>query len=99
MLGAVGGLNGIISNFQKSLKGTIEVKKRIKTFANLRPVICFKQLVDASTLKPEIVSGLDIMIMRTYRWDLFWRTKRIKPIDNGEKRINTHSILATKLLG
>ena len=33
-------------------------------FANLRPAICFKQLVEASSLKPEIVSGLDIMIVR-----------------------------------
>ena len=50
--------------FKKPERALLKLRKELKLFANLRPAICFKQLVDASTLKPEVVSGLDIMIVR-----------------------------------
>ena len=57
-------LNGIILDFSKKPeRALLKLRKELKLFANLRPAICFEQLVDASTLKPEIVSGLDIMIV------------------------------------
>ena len=61
-------------------------------FANLRPAICFKQLVDASSLKPEIVSGLDILIVRELTGGIYFGEPRgVKPIENGERRgVNTH---------
>ena len=40
----------------------MRLRKDLELFANLRPAICFKELANASTLKPEVVSDLDIMI-------------------------------------
>ena len=59
MLGAVGGPKWDNLEFSKKPeRALLKLRKELKLFANLRPAICFEQLVDASTLKPEIVSGL-----------------------------------------
>ena len=59
MLGAVGGPKWDSVEFSKKPeRALLKLRKELKLFANLRPAICFEQLVDASTLKPEIVSGL-----------------------------------------
>ena len=61
MLGAVGGPKWDNVDFSKKPeRALLKLRKELKLFANLRPAICFKQLVDASTLKPEIVSGLRV---------------------------------------
>ncbi|SVA92057.1 uncharacterized protein METZ01_LOCUS144911, partial [marine metagenome] len=62
ILGAVGGPKWDNLEFSKKPeRALLKLRKELKLFANLRPAICFKQLVEASSLKPEIVSGLDIM--------------------------------------
>ena len=61
MLGAVGGPKWDDLDFSKKPeRALLKLRKELKLFANLRPAICFEQLVDASTLKPEIVSGLSV---------------------------------------
>ena len=65
ILGAVGGPKWDNIEFQKRPeRALLKLRKELKLFANLRPAICFKQLAEASTLKPEVISGLDIMIVR-----------------------------------
>jgi 3-isopropylmalate dehydrogenase len=65
LFGAVGGPKWDSLPFEnKPERGLLRLRKDLELFANLRPAICFDALKDASTLKPEIVSGLDILIVR-----------------------------------
>ena len=65
LLGAVGGPKWVgVDRHLRPEMGLLQLRKGMDTFANLRPAFCFPALVDASTLKREIVEGLDIMIVR-----------------------------------
>ena len=93
ILGAVGGPKWDNIDFSKKPeRALLKLRKELKLFANLRPAICFKQLVDASSLKPEFVSDLDILFVRELTGGIYFGEPRgIKPIDNGERKgINTH---------
>ena len=49
---------------QRPEAGLLQLRKDLELFANLRPAICYPALADASSLKRELVDGLDIMIVR-----------------------------------
>lgn len=52
------------------------LRKHMGLFANFRPAICYKELVDASSLKPELISGLDILIIRELTGDIYFGQPR-----------------------
>ncbi len=92
LLGAVGGPKWDGVDYDKRPEaGLLILRKELELFANLRPAICFDALVDASSLKPELVSGLDIMIVRELTGGVYFGEPRgIEELENGERRgVNT----------
>ncbi len=92
LFGAVGGPKWDSLPFdQKPERGLLRLRKEMDLFANLRPAIVFDALVDASTLKPEVVKGLDIMIVRELTGGVYFGTPRgIETLPDGQRRgINT----------
>ncbi len=92
LLGAVGGSKWDGVDYDKRPEaGLLTLRKELGLFANLRPAICFKALVDASSLKAELVSGLDIMIVRELTGGVYFGEPRgIEDMPDGERRgINT----------
>ena len=92
LLGAVGGPKWDDLDFaKKPERGLLRLRKEMDLYANLRPALCFEALVEASTLKPEIVSGLDIMIVRELTGGIYFGEPRgIEDLGNGERRgVNT----------
>ncbi len=88
LLGAVGGpkWDGLKSA-KKPEKGLLAIRKSLELFANLRPAIVFPELADASTLKTDIVSGLDVMIVRELTGGIYFGFPRgIKKLWNGERK-------------
>ncbi|MDH5408302.1 MAG: 3-isopropylmalate dehydrogenase [Gammaproteobacteria bacterium] len=87
LLGAVGGYKWESLDISvRPEKGLLGLRKELGLFANLRPAILYPQLADASTLKPEIVSGLDIMIVRELTGGIYFGQPRgVKTLDNGER--------------
>lgn len=88
LLGAVGGVKWESLDISvRPEKGLLGIRKGLELFANLRPAIVFEELADASTLKREIVSGLDIMILRELTGDIYFGQPRgVETLPNGEKR-------------
>lgn len=92
LLGAVGGPKWDNLDFSiKPERGLLRLRKEMELFANLRPALCFDALVDASSLKPELVSGLNIIIVRELTGGVYFGSPRgIEDLGGGERRgINT----------
>lgn len=67
--------------------GLLRLRKEMALFANLRPAICYPALANASSLKPELVEGLDILIVRELTGGVYFgEPKTITDIGNGQKR-------------
>lgn len=88
LMGSVGGPKWDDVDYNKRPEaGLLRLRKELDLFANLRPAIVFDALVDASTLKPEIVRGLDILIVRELTGGVYFGEPRgIEDLGNGERR-------------
>ena len=88
LLGAVGGYQyDTLPRELRPEKGLLRIRKTLNAFANLRPAMVYPELVNASSLKPELVSGLDIMILRELTGDIYFGQPRgIRTLDNGERQ-------------
>ncbi len=92
LLGAVGGPKWDDIPFErKPERGLLRLRKEMALYANLRPALCFDALVEASTLKPEVVSGLDILIVRELTGGVYFGEPRgIETLPDGSRRgVNT----------
>jgi 3-isopropylmalate dehydrogenase len=87
LLGAVGGYKWESLDISvRPEKGLLAIRSALNLFANLRPAILYPQLADASTLKPEVVAGLDLMIVRELTGGIYFGQPRgIRTLENGEK--------------
>jgi len=67
--------------------GLLRLRKDLALFANLRPAICYPALADASSLKREVVEGLDLLIVRELTGGVYFgEPKEIRDLGNGQKR-------------
>ena len=88
LLGAVGGYKWESLDISvRPEKGLLGLRAELDLFANLRPAILYPQLADASTLKPEVVSGLNIMIVRELTGGIYFGQPRgIRTLESGERQ-------------
>lgn len=88
LMGAVGGPKWESLDIAvRPEKGLLGIRKGMGLFANLRPAIVFEELADASTLKREVVAGLDIMIVRELTGDLYFGQPRgVEDLGNGQRK-------------
>ena len=86
LLGAVGGPQwDTLPREKRPERGLLGIRKDLNLFANLRPAILYPELANASTLKPEIVAGLDILIVRELTGDIYFGQPRGVREENGER--------------
>lgn len=74
-----------LPNPQRPEKGLLRLRSSLEAFANLRPAVVLPQLADASTLKREVVEGVDIMIVRELVGGIYFGEPRGIEVRNGEK--------------
>ena len=88
LFGAVGGPKWDNNPFEKKPeRGLLRLRKDLELFANLRPALCFDALKDASTLRPDVVSGLDILIVRELTGGVYFGEPRgIIELNDGTRR-------------
>jgi 3-isopropylmalate dehydrogenase len=88
LFGAVGGPKWDNNSFDKKAeRGLLRLRKGLELFANLRPALCFDALKDASTLRADVVSGLDLLIVRELTGGVYFGEPRgITELNDGTRR-------------
>ena len=101
LMGSVGGPKWDGVDYDKRPEaGLLRLRKELDLFANLRPALVFDALVDASSLKPDLIKGLDILIVRELTGGVYFGEPRgIEDIGNGERRgFNTQTYTTSEIL-
>ncbi|MHB1075453.1 3-isopropylmalate dehydrogenase [Thiobacillus sp.] len=98
LLGAVGGPQyDTLDRPLRPERGLLRIRKELNLFANLRPALLYPELAGASSLKPEVVSGLDIMIVRELTGDVYFGQPRgieVRPSPTGgSERVGFNTML------
>jgi len=87
LFGAVGGPQyDTLPRAKRPEQGLLKLRKELGLFANLRPAVLYPELAEASALRPEVVAGLDIMILRELTGDIYFGQPRgRRQTDSGER--------------
>ncbi|EPZ13738.1 3-isopropylmalate dehydrogenase [Thauera terpenica 58Eu] len=97
LLGAVGGPQwDSLPREQRPERGLLGIRKDLGLFANLRPAILYPELANASSLKPEIVSGLDILIVRELTGDIYFGQPRgieVREVEGTQQRVGWNTMI------
>ena len=97
LLGAVGGPKwDSLPREQRPERGLLGIRKDLGLFANLRPAILYPELANASSLKPEIVSGLDILIVRELTGDIYFGQPRgieVREVEGTQQRVGWNTMI------
>lgn len=98
LLGAVGGPRyDALDRPLRPERGLLRIRKELNLFANLRPAMLYPELAGASSLKPEVVSGLDLMIVRELTGDVYFGQPRgieVRPSPTGgSERVGFNTML------
>ena len=100
LLGAVGGPKwDALPREQRPERGLLGIRKQLGLFANLRPAILYPELANASTLKPEVVAGLDILIVRELTGDIYFGQPRgieLRDVDGQRQRYGFNTMHYTE---
>lgn len=88
LFGAVGGPKwDHLPRAQRPEMGILRLRQALDLYANLRPAVCFDELLDASALKPELIRGLDILIVREATAGVYFSLPRANEVDaDGQRR-------------
>lgn len=91
LLGAVGGpkWDNLPVHLRPEAGALLPLRKALDVYANLRPAMVFPALADASTLKREVVEGLDILVVRELTGGLYFGEKRREEIPGGQRAVDT----------
>ena len=97
LLGAVGGPKwDSLPREQRPERGLLGIRKDLGLFANLRPAILYPELANASSLKPEIVAGLDILIVRELTGDIYFGQPRgieMRAVEGTQQRVGWNTMI------
>ena len=101
LLGAVGGPQyDALDRPLRPERGLLRIRKELNLFANLRPALLYPELASASSLKPDVVSGLDLMIVRELTGDVYFGQPRgieVRPSPTGgSERVGFNTMLYTE---
>lgn len=96
LLGAVGGpkWDGLDYSLRPE-RALLGLREKLGLFANLRPVVAYDDLLDASPLKRDLIAGIDIMIVRELTGDLYFGTPRGIRIEDG-RRVGVNTLVYTE---
>lgn len=91
LLGAVGGpkWDTLPARERPEAASLLALRKGLGLYANIRPVVVYPALVQASTLKPEVVSGVDLVVFRELTGGLYFGEKRRETVEGGELAVDT----------
>ncbi len=97
LLGAVGGPKWEALEYKfRPERALLGLREKLGLYANLRPVVVFEELLDASPLKKEVVRGIDIMIVRELTGDVYFGQPRGVTIEKNGKRKGTNTMVYTE---